>query len=123
MKTFTFLLFLCWPLVFFSQKTEGLSFESTSFNFGNISSKSEAKAKFLFTNTSDTPIEIQKIHGKTHCIEIDTSSQKTYAPQEKGMIIVNYNTSCKGPIRKTLSVFTSNENNTISLKLIGKVED
>lgn len=123
MKNFTFLLCFSFPLFFYGQKTEGLSFETTTYDFGNITSKSKAEARFLFSNTSDSPVQILKIHGENHCIEIDSLSKKTYAPKEKGMISVTYDTSCKGHIRKTLSVFTTGQNNTISLKLIGKVED
>jgi hypothetical protein len=124
MKNFTFLIILCLPLLFFGQKSNGLSFESTSHDFGTITSNSKAVATFFFTNNSSSSIEILKVHGENHCLEIDNSCLKIYAPQEKGIITVTYNTDCKGPIRKTLSVFTSLENNNaISLKLVGKVSD
>lgn len=124
MKNFLLLFFLTIPLLFFGQKSEGLSFESTIYDFGNLSSNSEAVATFLFSNEAGTPIEIVKIHGGNHCIDIDSSSIKMYAPNEKGIITVIYDTDCKGPIRKTLSVFTSlKDSNTISLKLTGKISD
>lgn len=123
MKRYAILLFLCLPSLSFGQSEEVLSFESTTYDFGTIPSSSKAQAKFLFTNTSDSSVEILKIHGGNHCIEIDTSSHRSYAPKEKGMISLTYDTSCKGPIRKTLSVFTSGKNNTITLKLTGKIED
>lgn len=123
MKNFIIPLFFCLPVLFFGQNDTGLTFESKSYDFGTISSTSKAKAKFLFTNASDSSVEILKILGESHCIKIDTSSQRSYAPKEKGFILITYDTSCKGPIRKTLSVFTSNKNNTISLKLTGKIED
>lgn len=123
MKNFTILMFLSFPILFWGQNEKGLSFESTTYDFGTISSSTKAHAKFLFTNTSDLPIEIIKIHGENHCIEIDSSSHKIYEPKEKGIVSVIYDTSCKGHIRKTLSVFTINESNTISLKLIGRVKD
>lgn len=123
MKSYIVLFFIGVPFLFFGQKSEGLSFVSTTYNFGTISSNSLLKAEFLFTNTSDLPVEIIKIHGDNDCIEIDTSSYRNYKPEEKGVITVIYNASCKGHIRRTLSVFTSNKNNTVSLKLTGKIND
>lgn len=123
MKNFTLLIFIGFPFLFFSQTESGLSFETTSHDFGAVSKDTKIEATFFFTNTSDLPVEILKIHGQNHCIEIDSSSLKVYDPKEKGLVTVNYNSNCMGPIRKTLSVFTSVENNTISLKLTGKVVD
>lgn len=120
MKTLLSLLLLFLPILFFGQSNDGLSFEFTSHDFGTISSNSDAVVKFSFTNTSTKDIEISKILGQNQCIEIDSSSLKRYSPKEKGVISVTYDTSCVGPIRKTLSVFTSN-NETSTLKLTGKV--
>ena len=121
MKIFIFLLILNSPFCFYGQSNQGLSFESTSYDFGTISSGTDAVATFNFTNNTSVEIEILKIHGENHCIEIDSSSLKRYAPKEKGLITVTYNTECIGPIRKTLSVFTSVKGNTSTLKLTGKV--
>ena len=123
MKNLLILFFTFMPLLFFSQENNGLSFKKTNHDFGTITSNSNVKAIFDFTNTSDTTIEIFKIHGINRCIEIDSSSVRKYAPNEKGEIIVTYNSDCKGPIRKTLSIFTSKKDNTVSLKLSGKVLD
>jgi hypothetical protein len=93
----------------------------STYDFGIINSKNKAEAVFKFKNSSNSAIEILKIHGQSHCIEIDSTSLRTYAPKEKGEILISYNTKCKGPIRRTVSVFTSQKDNTITLKLIGKV--
>jgi hypothetical protein len=123
MKNFTFLCFLWFHFITFGQNPEGLSFEATTYDFGTIKSKTNAKAVFKFENISNSAIEILKIHGQGHCIEIDSSSLRTYAPKERGEILISYNISCKGPIRRTVSVFTSQKDNTITLKLIGKVSE
>lgn len=109
----------------FSQTKQGLDFEFETHDFGTISSKDKTKAiaRFFFTNTADSPVEILKIHGENQCIEIDSSSIKKYKPKEKGIITISYNTDCQGPIRKTLSVLTSHKNNLTPLKLRGKVID
>jgi hypothetical protein len=107
----------------FGQNPKGLSFETSTYDFGTIDSKTEAKAVFRFKNSANFAIEILKIHGESHCIKIDSSSLGTYAPKKDGKILISYNTSCKGPIRRTVSVFTSQEEHTITLKLIGKVSE
>ncbi|WP_019038198.1 DUF1573 domain-containing protein [Psychroflexus tropicus] len=121
MKTFYYLLLILTPLINYSQTQDGLSFQATTHDFGTLMKGSEAKAKFKFLNSSSKTIEILKIHGENHCLKIDTSSLKAYAPNEKGVIIAEYDTNCTGPIRKTLSVFTSLKDNTTTLKLIGEV--
>jgi hypothetical protein len=123
MKNFIFLCFLCFYFITFGQNPEGLTFETSTYDFGTIDSKTNAKAVFKFENSSNSAIEILKIHGQSLCIEIGSSSLKTYAPKQKGEILISYNISCKGPIRRTLSVFTSQKENTITLKLIGKVSE
>ena len=123
MNNFTFFCFLWLHFVMFGQNPEGLSFETSTYNFGTIDSQTEAKAVFKFKNSANSTIEILKIHGKSHCINIDSSSLRTYAPKEDGKILISYNTGCKGPIRRTVSVFTSQEEHTITLKLIGKVSE
>lgn len=123
MKKLILLSLIFMPMLFFSQENKGLSFKTTSHDFGIINSKSNAKATFNFTNTSESIVEILKVHGENRCIVIDSLSVRSYAPKEKGTITITYDSDCKGPIRKTVSVFTSNKNNTISLKLIGKVVD
>lgn len=122
-KNFTFLLFLNLLTLFFGQNEQGLSFESTSYDFGTISSKSKALAKFSFTNTSDLSVKILSKRGVNTCIEIDSSGMRRYEPKQKGVIKVTYDISCKGPTPKTLSVFTSSKNNSISFEFSGKIED
>jgi len=121
MKNITLSFLFILPLFLYSQSDQGLNFESTEHDFGKISSGSKALAKFSFTNESNKNVEILKIHGENHCLEIDSLNLKSYAPKESGSIIVSYNTDCIGPIRKTLSVFTSSKRNTITLKLLGEV--
>ncbi len=123
MKNFTFLCFLWLHFITFGQNPEGLNFETSTYDFGIIDSQTKAKAVFKFKNSSNSTIEILKIHGKSHCIKIDSSSLRTYAPKERGEILISYDSSCKGPIRRTVSVFTSQKEHTITLKLIGKVSE
>ena len=125
MKNLSFLIFLSLPMLFFSQNKKGLDFETETHDFGIIDSKNKAKiiAKFFFTNSANSPVEILKIHGQNRCIEIDSSSIKKYKPKEKGIITISYNTDCHGPIRKTLSVLTSHKNNLTPLKLRGEIID
>ena len=111
------------PLLLFSQESEGLRFQSTTYDFGELSSNEDATALFNFVNASSTPIEILNIQGGSRCVLINSSSVKSYAPSEKGKIFITYNTACIGPIRKTLSVFTDNKDETVSLKLTGEVSN
>jgi hypothetical protein len=111
------------PLLLFSQENVGLRFQSTIYDFGELSSNEDATALFNFVNASGTPIEILNIKGGSRCVLIDSSSVKSFAPSEKGEIFITYNTACIGPIRKTLSVFTDYKDDTVSLKLTGKVSN
>lgn len=105
----------------YAQSPEGLCFENLHLDLGVVTSNNDANGIFKFSNTSNTSIEILNIHGQNHCVEIDTSSLKSFAPKAKGEIKINYNLSCKGPIRKTISVFTSFSKEPITLKLTGKI--
>lgn len=111
------------PLLLFSQESVGLRFQSTTYDFGELSSNEDATALFNFVNASGTPIEILNIQGASRCVLIDSSSVKSYAPSEKGEIFITYNTACTGPIRKTLSVFTDYKDDTVALKLTGEVSN
>ena len=83
MFKFIFYLIFSVQSLSFGQNSKGLNFESSHYDFGNLSSKTNAQGMFEFSNTSNKSIEILKIHGQDQCLEINTSNLKSYAPQAK----------------------------------------
>ncbi len=117
----SFIFFILVGFNFISAQNKGeLKFENTSFDFGQIAYKSEAKAVFNFKNVSQFPVNIKRVSSTCGCT-VPKEPKSPINPGETSEIIVLYDSTRVGPIRKTLTVYSDAVNAMITLKIIGEV--
>lgn len=123
MKKIVLLVLLVPGLIQAQSITKELEFIEEDHDFGIIKEvDGPAEYKFEFTNTSDNPVTITNVRASCGC----TTPAWTREPVNsggKGFITAVYNPRNRpGPFHKTLTVTTSGQNNTIILRIQGKVE-
>jgi hypothetical protein len=104
------------------EKTDHISWDIKSFDFGNIEQNKPAEAEFVFTNTSKQPITIAKVKSSCGCT-ITGYDKVPILPNQKSAITATYNAKKQGSFRKTLTVFLSDNSQyklTIKGSVIGK---
>jgi len=106
-----------------SKNTSGsiIEFEATTFDFGKIAFGSDGSCVFRFTNTSETPLMINKV--RTSCGCTNPSWYKDPVEQGKsGEIFIKYNTQIPGKFQKSITVFSNAVNSPVKLLIKGEVE-
>lgn len=103
-------------------------FDTESHNFGKLTSGEILSYSFLFTNSGNTNLIIEKAEADCGCLKISIP-QKTIAPGKKGIIEVQFNaggmigrqlktvelhSNCADP--KHLIIFADVENEQIEIK-------
>ncbi len=101
-------------------KPTDIAFEKTTYDFGDIPFKSEAKAVFVFKNISAKPIALTNVKASCGCT-VPEWSKEPVKKNKKGQIIVTYDTQRVGNFNKTISVFTDRQDNPIQLQIKGNV--
>jgi len=104
------------------EKTDHISWDINSFDFGNIEQNKPAEAEFVFTNISKMPITIAKVKSSCGCT-ITGYDKVPILPNQKSVITATYNAKKQGSFRKTLTVFLSDNSQyklTIKGSVIGK---
>ena len=98
-----------------------ISFEKTVHDYGEIPYNGNGDCEFVFTNTGNEPLILQKPKSSCGCT-VPTWPKEPILPGESQSIKVTYRTSKVGVINKTVTV-TSNavKNPTVVLKIQGKV--
>ena len=76
---------------------------------------------FKFTNTGKEPLILQQPQSSCGCT-VPTWPKEPVFPGESNEIKVTYNTKKAGPINKTVTVRSNAKNNTVVLRITGKVE-
>ncbi|PJX28408.1 hypothetical protein CAP47_00805 [Psychroflexus sp. S27] len=97
-----------------------LSFETKSISLGEIPFNKDTLATYRFENTGNREVEIKHITITGDC-KIVYKPTKAIQPGEKSKIVVKYDTSIAGPIRKTISIHSDASQPNVALKLTGKV--
>ena len=103
-----------------------LTFDSTTYNYGEILQNSDGSAEFLFTNTGEETLLISTIKSSCGCL-VPTWSKEQILPGDKGVIKIRYNTKRLGPFNKSLTVYLeltdapSTSIYTIMLTVTGRV--
>lgn len=101
-------------------KYDGIEFDKTTHNFGNIILKSGAvSCTFKIKNTSDKPVVIYNVVSTCGCTDVSWTKEPL-APGKTGTISVTYsNDEGPYPFDKTLTVYVSNVKKPILLKIRG----
>ena len=101
-----------------------MSFENTSYNFGNIKQGQKVDYEFKFKNEGKSVLKIRKISTSCGCTTIDPKD-KDIKPGETSSLKAIFNSTNKtGAQNKSITVITNDpKNSKIMLWLKGNVED
>lgn len=121
-KPILFILFIFAPLALTAQASGPMiNFEIETIDYGEISKGSDGVRTFIFENTGNTPLEIQRVRSSCGCT-IPKKPEVPIAPGDKGEITVKYDTNRVGVFRKTITVNTNVSSKAIiALKIKGNV--
>lgn len=98
-----------------------ISFDKTTIDYGIVENGSEGTRSFIFTNTGTSDLLIEHVQSSCGCT-VPKKPEGPISPGENGEIVVHYDTKRTGPFRKTITVTTNIEGNSIvALKLRGTV--
>lgn len=98
-----------------------IDFISTTVDYGDIDYGSKASETFTFKNTGDQPLVIKKVSSTSSALTVNKPSGSV-APGKTGEIKINYDTTKKGPIRRTITVYSNAGNSAVmALKVKGCV--
>ena len=116
------LFLLCITTPVLAQQTSAqINFETTTIDYGTIENGSDGERVFSFTNTGNSELIIQNVQSSCGCT-IPKKPEAPIGPGESSEIIVKYDTKRTGPFRKTITVTTNAEENSIvALKIKGTV--
>lgn len=124
MRYFFFVLTFMLSFSLSAQELKNLTFDEPSHEFGTIKEvDGPAEFDFVFKNTGIDPIKILNVRASCGCTT-PAWTREEVAVGESGFIKASYNPRNRpGPFHKTLTVTTSStQNNTIVLRISGKVE-
>lgn len=106
--------------VMHSQDLGELSFETKTVTFGEVPYMKDTLATYHFQNTGEADVEIKHVTITGDC-EIVFKPTQSVKPGEQSKLVVKYDTSIVGPIRKTISVHSNAKTPNVALKMTGKV--
>ncbi len=106
-----------------SEADATIVFDKTEHDFGTISeSGGMVEYKFVFKNTGDTPLVVNKVSTSCGCTAPEWSKEPI-APGKQGFIKVTFNPKGRsGNVNKSLTVFTNGNPSSIWLKIKGDIE-
>jgi len=101
------------------EQNTSLTFEQLTVDYGDIERGSDPYRTFVFTNTSDSPVAIKNAKGSCGCT-VPEYPKEPIMPGEKSEIKVRYDTQRMGPIARTITLTTTNDEK-ITLSIKGRV--
>ncbi|WP_081871810.1 DUF1573 domain-containing protein [Chryseobacterium sp. FH1] len=114
-------LFMTGALAFASAQT--ISFDKTTFDYGNVKAGSDGHRFFTVKNTGDKPLIISEVKPSCGCTTPEWSKDPIL-PGKEAKIKVGYNTGIKGAFNKLIEVYSNDPANNRSVIYIkGNVED
>ena len=124
MKNILSLLFISFfSLSIYAQdKVAKIEFESETIDYGTIEKGSDGVRVFKFRNTGDAPLIVSNVKSSCGCT-VPKKPTEPILPGENGEIEVKYDTNRVNPIRKTITVTSNAETQTVALKIKGTVTD
>lgn len=99
-----------------------MQFKESTIDFGDVESGKVVDVNFEFENTGDSVLIIKNISTSCGCTAAKLEKRE-YAPGEKGVIPVKFNTKgYNGRVTKTITIATNDQENVYSrLKIEGKI--
>lgn len=98
-----------------------ITFDKLVHDYGTIVFGGDGVCIFKFTNTGKEPLILQQPQSSCGCT-VPTWPKEPVLPGNSSEIQVTYNTKKVGPINKTITVKSNAKNNTVVLRITGKVE-
>lgn len=100
-----------------------ITFDKTTFDYGDIKPSSDGNRFFTVTNTGDKPLVISSVKPSCGCTTPEFSTDPIM-PGKSSKIKVGYNTAIKGQFNKMIEVFSNDPANSRSVIYIkGNVDD
>ncbi|MNY25399.1 hypothetical protein D3C86_1591790 [compost metagenome] len=100
-----------------------ISFDKTTFDYGNVKAGSDGHRFFTVKNTGDKPLIISEVKPSCGCTTPEWSKDPIL-PGKEAKIKVGYNTGIKGAFNKLIEVYSNDPANNRSVIYIkGNVED
>ena len=109
----TSLLFFAILFISISFNAQEFKFDEETIDYGKIEKASNGERTFVFTNTGDQPLIIQKIKSSCGCT-VPKKPSGPIMPGEKGEIKVSYDTKRVGGFSKSITI-TSNAKNALKV--------
>lgn len=97
-----------------------IEFDSETIDLGNIKLGGNIEKTIVFRNTGKAPLIVKKLECSSSDININEVDNEIM-PSGKGKIVINFNFSKTGPLRRTISVFTNSTTPVKILKIKGKI--
>ncbi|MFL3661232.1 MAG: DUF1573 domain-containing protein [Polaribacter sp.] len=109
----TSILFFAILFISISFNAQEFKFDEETIDYGKIEKASNGERTFVFTNTGDQPLIIQKIKSSCGCT-VPKKPSGPVMPGEKGEIKVSYDTKRVGGFSKSITI-TSNAKNALKV--------
>ncbi|MDE6328129.1 MAG: DUF1573 domain-containing protein [Duncaniella sp.] len=125
MKKFLFSLLLVFGAVAVAMaaKSDGVTFEKTRIDFGNVSSKGGlVEMDYVFTNNGPAPVSIVTVtNGGCHCTK-PQFPKEPIAPGKSGTIVIKFDPrSYRGEVNRSVKVQFSDKSKRMKLTFTGVV--
>ncbi len=99
-----------------------ISFDKTTYDYGNVKNGADGHRFFTVKNTGDKPLIISKVQASCGCTTPEWS-QDPIMPGKTAQIKVGYNTTIVGPFTKIIEVYSNDPANSRSvINIKGTVE-
>lgn len=100
-----------------------IHFSTNEVNFGVIERDSDPFREITITNLGNYPLIINSCRASCGCT-VPNCPAEAIAPKKKSIIKIRYNTHNIGPFSKTVTVYSNDQKNPISLiRIYGEVKD
>ena len=99
-----------------------ISFDKTTYEYGNVKAGADGHRFFTVKNTGDKPLIISKVQASCGCTTPEWS-QDPIMPGKTAQIKVGYNTTLVGPFTKIIEVYSNDAANSRSvINIKGNIE-
>lgn len=98
-----------------------IDFSKATVDYGDIDYGSNGTRSFSFKNTGDRDLVIEKVSSTSSSLTVKKPNG-SISPGNSGKITITYDTKKKGPIRRTITVYSNADNTPVmGLKVKGCV--
>ena len=104
-----------------SRGDAGIAFDTSSFNFGEITFAGNGECEFIFTNSGKDPLIVTHVKSTCGCT-IPEWSREPVNSGEKGSIRIKYDTHRVGAFTKSIYVYSNAGNGVQRLLITGRVK-